>query len=549
MHVHAKGTPSEKERLLSELSEAGIYGAVIFSSAPVENKLPWSRSFEERLSEVLSWGEEGRIFPVLWIHPREENIIDKVRLAAARGVLGFKMICNDYFVYEDDVKAVIFEIARLGLPIFFHSGILWDGEVSSAYNRPINWESLLDVDGLRFSMGHCSWPWIDECIALYGKFLNSARGAQMFFDITPGTPKIYRDELLTKLYTIGYDVGDNIMFGSDCSTDSYSYEWAREWLSEDKKTLDSLGVSLEYREKLYEKNLMRFLGIDGTKKEHTRPVTDGAQKWSAVNEDTRAIIEKWYCRLNFPSCFDNEFKKALCEIPISDAIKIEDYDLSSEDGRRNLLSFLFMCERTEQEYKKRGIPEGIMLDTLADLVVWTCEWSAIKGSLYLGELQWLKRHLSLEIFRLGRLQFSPSPSEFDIPDYSVKKGDRVLEVHIPKGGRLDPEKCNISFKESGEFFAKYFPEKPYSLLTCHSWLLDDTLAEYLPEGSNILAFGALFKKMHSDPSLAIIPYLFRWDTRIYNLPYVYAPTEFARKIQKAALSGKTFYETLGVIEK
>ena len=549
MHVHAKGTAVDKERFLSELSEAGIYGACIFSSAPIENKLPWSRSFEERLSEVLGWREEGRLFPVLWIHPREENIIEKLRLAKASGVLGIKMICNDYFVYEDDVKAVIYEIARLGLPIFFHSGILWDGEVSSAYNRPLNWETLLDVDGLRFSMGHCSWPWIDECIALYGKFLNSNRGSEMFFDITPGTPKIYRDELLTKLYTIGYDVGDNIMFGTDCSSDEYRSEWAKDWLTTDKKTLDRLGVSLQKREKLYEKNLFRFLGISGEKSEHTRPVTDGAQGWSAVNEETKTIIEKWYKRLGFPKHFDAEFKKALSEIPVSDATAIEDYDLSSEDGRRNLLSFLFMCERVEKEYKKRDIPEDILLETLSDIVVWTGEWSAVKGSLYLGELQWLKRHLSLEIFRLGRLQFSLSPSEFDIPAYGVKKGDRVLEVHIPKAGRLDPDECDASFKRSREFFDKYFPEKPYALLSCHSWLLDEGLCEYLPEGSNILTFGNRFKRQHSDESLAIIQYTFRWDTRISNLAYAYPTSEFARKIQRAALSGKPFYETLGVIEK
>ena len=157
--------------------------------------------------------------------------------------------------------------------------------------------------------------------------------------------------------------------------------------------------------------------------------------------------------------------------------------------------------------------------------------------------------MTLELFRLGRLQFSLSPSECDIPAYGVKKGERVLEVHIPKAGRLDPELCDESFKRSLEFFAKYFPEKPYPLLSCHSWLLDETLCEYLPEGSNILKFGDRFKKQHSDESLAIIQYTFRWDTRTTSLPYVHPTSEFAKKIQRAVLAGKPFYETLGVIEK
>ena len=67
------------------------------------------------------------------------------------------------------------EIAKLNVPVIFHTGILWDGRVSSNYNRPLHWESLLPITNLRFSMGHCSWPWVDECIALYGKFLKSVQ--------------------------------------------------------------------------------------------------------------------------------------------------------------------------------------------------------------------------------------------------------------------------------------------------------------------------------------------------------------------------------------
>jgi len=152
------------------------------------------------------------------------------------------------------------------------------------------------VEGLRFSMGHCSWPWVDECIALYGKFLNSLTAhntAEMFFDITPGTPEIYREELLTKLYTIGYDVGDNVLFGTDSSAECYKQEWAGKWLSIDGKILDKLGVSRENREKLYEKNLLRFLGKTQVSVEHKSPVPDDANAWSPVNPRVEQTIRKW----------------------------------------------------------------------------------------------------------------------------------------------------------------------------------------------------------------------------------------------------------------
>lgn len=162
---------------------------------------------------------------------------------------------------------VIREIASLGKPIFFHSGILWDGNVSSRYNRPLNWEDLLLVPDLKFSMGHCSWPWHDECIALYGKFLNSRkRGlstAEMFFDITPGTPAIYREDLLYKLFKIGYDVENNVMFGSDGRAHHYP-ESIKRYLEKDQEILSKLGVGEDVWQKIYCDNLMRFLGIQKT---------------------------------------------------------------------------------------------------------------------------------------------------------------------------------------------------------------------------------------------------------------------------------------------
>ena len=132
--------------------------------------------------------------------------------------MAFKVICANFYVYEEKSLELIREIAKLNKPIMFHTGILWDGLVSSNYNRPMNWEALLHIEGLRFSMGHCSWPWIDECIAMYGKFLDAKRRgqntAEMYFDITPGTPDIYRHELFYKMFNIGYDVKNNILNAS-----------------------------------------------------------------------------------------------------------------------------------------------------------------------------------------------------------------------------------------------------------------------------------------------------------------------------------------------
>lgn len=556
MHIHALNTKSNPSDLIDKLDKAGIYGACVFSNWPDRANKKLGTSFEDRLKEVLNWtkGYEDRLFPVLWIHPYEDNIIENINFAVKQGIAAFKIICTDFYVYEEECLNVLREIAKLNVPVIFHTGILWDGKVSSNYNRPLNWEALLNISGLRFSMGHCSWPWIDECIALYGKFLNALRyngdvNAEMFFDITPGTPEIYREELLTKLYTIGYDVSNNIMFGTDSNAHEYSVDWAKKWLKIDSDILNKLGVSKENQEKLYYHNLLRFLGKTDYKITINTPTTDNSNAFNCSNPKTKEIIEKWYKKLNFPKEFNAEFYEALNQIPISDAINIQNYDLSCKDGKRNLLSFLFMCEELESKYKDKGIKEEVLLDTLNDLVIWTKTWSEIKGELFLGEIEWLYRHLSMRLFKLGRLQFCFGKAEHDHIGTSTKKNDNVLEIHIPATGPLDTNDCKASIELSKEFFSTYYPEFIYNAYTCNSWLLDTTLKDILQTDSNIVKFQDLFNIIASDEHNGILRYIFKWNTTPLNLNNYTPTTSFAQRIVDRIKNGGTFYISYGYFNK
>lgn len=558
MHIHARNVKPTPKNLISALNKTGIYGGCVFSSPPIEQKMEedynGTLSFDERVSEVLSWceGAEDRLFPVLWVHPDEENILENVERAAKAGVVAFKMICNDYYIYEEKSMALLRRIASLGKPVFFHSGILWDGEVSSAYNRPMNWEALLDIDGIRFSMGHCSWPWVDECVALYGKLLQArslGKNVEMFFDLTPGTPKLYRKELFEKLYTLGYNVGDHTMIGFDGFADGYNPAWAADWLCFDGAIMDELGISLENREKLYEKNLLRFLGKSADTVALEPPAQDDAHPWSAVNPEVALIAEKWYKRLGFPKEYDDAFYCALKAVPVSDAVTVEGYNKFSEDGKRNLITYLYLCEKTKEKYEAMGLPEDVLDATLSDLVRWTNEWTVVKGELFLGELSWLARHMSASIFRIGRLQYCKGKAEADVPSLGVKKGDPIVEVHIPKGGRMTAEAAKESLMLARAFFKKHFPDYDYKCFTMHSWLLDDTLKKYLPAESGILQLASLFDPVEKTPSYALLKYIFAWDTTPLNLRYRYPVTSLAAAVQKAVLAGETFYEVLGVIRK
>jgi len=265
-HVHAWNINQPYENCLARMDAAGVGKIAVLSYAP--------RAFghsgrpivspEAALKDAMGWAAaSARFIPFYWIDPLEGGAFDQVDAAVAAGIAGFKVICSRHYPGDDRPMQVFERIAKAGKPILFHSGILYSGTPSSKYNRPAGFEPLFFIPNLRFALAHVSWPWHDECLAMYGHFRNckdkGAVSSEMFIDTTPGTPEIYREEVLRKIYTIGYDIEDNVLFGTDCDT-AYSTESVVNKLEMDNKIFDTIGVCADTREKYFGKNFLRFLG-------------------------------------------------------------------------------------------------------------------------------------------------------------------------------------------------------------------------------------------------------------------------------------------------
>lgn len=217
-------------------------------------------------------------------------------------------------------------------------------------------------------------------------------------------------------------------------------------------------------------------------------------------------------------------------------------------------------------YKTKGIPESILINTLADLELWMSEYKTKNGVWGLGEKGWLSVHFTGTLFALGRLQFRmaefpldfhvfrnkdhrqililagngmrfrpdglfadtdgvESPKSWSAPyseedngairgveifpeakaaprvmDFNLntwvpvlKKGDPILEIHIPAASPLLAPACEDSLKQSRAFFAQYFPDFPWKAYTCVSWMLNPHFADVLPPDSNIVCFQRKFR--------------------------------------------------------
>ena len=233
-HVHATPGRPDSGRFLDAIRSAGIAGAAVFTEDPDPVRQSATPAEPERaIDNLLGWlGGEPGFFPFYWINPTAPDALSLVDLALSKGIMGFKVLPGTFFPDDERALPVYAKIAEANKPVVFHSGILWDGRPSSRFTRPGNYEGLLAVPRLRFALAHVSWPWCDECIAVYGKLLNAyghlgAQTPEMFIDLAPGTPAIYRREALTKLFTIGYDVHDHVMFATDGMTPDYGTEWSR----------------------------------------------------------------------------------------------------------------------------------------------------------------------------------------------------------------------------------------------------------------------------------------------------------------------------------
>lgn len=170
-------------------------------------------------------------------------------------------------------------------------------------------------------------------------------------------------------------------------------------------------------------------------------------------------------------------------------------------------------------YKEMDISEDIFFATMNDIKIWINDHKKRTNEDGLYELHWIMHHMNLNIFKLGRLQFqkffyyfkTPYEKDGDKTDF----GDKIINVHIPRGEKLDRVECEKSFEIAKEFFAKYFSEYPNNKFVCHSWLLYSGNKNFMAENSNILQFADLFINI-KDNECAGPPYLWMFGVKMNN---------------------------------
>ena len=79
-------------------------------------------------------------------------------------------------------------------------------------------------------------------------------------------------------------------------------------------------------------------------------------------------------------------------------------------------------------------------------------------------------------------------------------------------------------------------------------MLDNSIADLLGEGSNVLKCGPLFEKVSANPSDNIIRFVFGGGATRESLTGIEPKNRFQRELKEAALAGRVFYDVRGVID-
>lgn len=168
-----------------------------------------------------------------------------------------------------------------------------------------------------------------------------------------------------------------------------------------------------------------------------------------------------------------------------------------------LLLFICLSKKAKERYLEKGISEAIWKNSMMDLKYKLYQCKRV-DNVWGSWSVWFPRFFIPNRFGLGRLQFETA--EFRMDSYekngvSLKKGDTVLNVHIPAAGTgITREVIDESYAMAAKFYADEFKDRPV-VFVCGSWLLYPGNDAFLPPHSNIRGFMSDYDilKVYEDP--------------------------------------------------
>lgn len=208
-----------------------------------------------------------------------------------------------------------------------------------------------------------------------------------------------------------------------------------------------------------------------------------------------------------------------------------------KDHMKMLYCQLECARRIFDKYQEKNISKAVYTDTMKCFTRFIAECKKKNGRMFFDRGWWTYRQISMEIFRIGELEYQ----------FMNHEDENVIGIHIPSDADLSKDAVDASLKQAEYFFKTYYHDYQYNKYTCHSWLMSPILQSLLSENSNILSFQKRFEIIQENKEdKDYIEWLFQVpaDTDYHDLP---VKTSLQRKVRTLLLDGGTVGCAYGIM--
>ncbi len=209
-----------------------------------------------------------------------------------------------------------------------------------------------------------------------------------------------------------------------------------------------------------------------------------------------------------------------------------------KDNMKMLYCQLECARRIFDIYQEKHISKAVYTDTMKCFTRFIKECKKKNGRMFFDRGWWTYRQISMEIFRIGELEYQ----------FMKHEDENVIGIHIPSDADLSKDAVDASLKQAEKFFKTYYRNYEYKKYTCHSWLMSPILKPLLSENSNILSFQKRFEIIQENKEdKDYIEWLFQVpaDTDYNDLP---VETGLQRKVRRLLLNGGTVGCAYGIMK-
>lgn len=217
-----------------------------------------------------------------------------------------------------------------------------------------------------------------------------------------------------------------------------------------------------------------------------------------------------------------------------------------------MLLLIEASQRAREAFRQKSVPENIFWDTFSDLRCKALECKEIYDVWGTFVAFWYPIFYSGDLVKLGRLEYENTVYSRDEPytvgGFTVKKGDKVKNVHIPSSGEPFDQAARLaSYKKAYEFFKDELNGGPL-VCVCHSWLLYPEYGKILAPGSNFVSFQQDFHIVEREEAEEFDD-AWRLFGRDYHKPLAQLPerTSMQRAFKKYFLGGGKPGEGAGIL--